>query len=263
VYCWGDDSYAELGPSGTIGTTSAAPQFVTSGATAVGAGFSHVCALVAGALTCWGTNASGELGHAAGVGDQTCAGGTPCDPQPHALNVTGITRLHMGFQASCLETNGGVDCLGANDVAQLGLGTDVPTTSPTPTLETVLSNPLSIDFGSKTVCAITSSAALFCWGNDETHQTAAATDETCTAAVACVPGGSTVALTNVAAVTTSTYATFALTGDGGVWAWGNNGAGQLGHAAGNAGDQGGCDPAVFPPSGTLCNGIPVAVQGLP
>jgi alpha-tubulin suppressor-like RCC1 family protein len=167
------------------------------------------------------------------------------------------------LHASCVEATGGVYCLGANDVGQLGQGTDVPTASPTPALETVQPNPLSFDFGSKTACAITSSAALFCWGNDETHQTAASTDDVCTAAVACVLNGSAVALTNVSEVRASTYATFARTGDGGIWAWGNNGAGQLGHLPGSAGDVGGCDPTAFPPGGTLCNSAPTAVQGLP
>jgi len=262
VYCWGDDTYAQLGPSGTIGTASPTPQFVTSGASSVVAGFAHVCALASG-VNCWGTNASGELGHAAGAGDQTCAGGTPCDSAPHALSVTGATRLHAGFHASCFEANASVYCVGANDVGQLGLGADVPTSSATPTAETVQPGALSVDFGSRTACAITSSSGLVCWGNDETHQTADSTDSTCTAGVACVLNGSLVPLTNVIEVRASTYSTFARTGDGQVWAWGNNGAGQLGHPPGDAGDQAGCDPTAFPSGGTLCNSIPSAIQGLP
>jgi alpha-tubulin suppressor-like RCC1 family protein len=262
VYCWGDDTYAELGPAGTIGVPSPTPQFATGGASTVAAGFAHVCAVGAGSLSCWGSNTEGELGHPAGVGDQTCAGAIPCDSSPHVLNLTGVTRLHPGSHASCFETIGGVYCVGANDVGQLGLGSDVPTSSPTLALETVTPTPLSLDFGSTTVCAITSSAGLFCWGDDETHQTAASTSTSCTAGVACVPGGSSVALTNVAEVIASTYATFARTSDGRVWAWGNNGAGQLGHLPGDAGDEGGCDPSAFP-SGTECNAVPAQVQGLP
>ena len=67
---------------------------------------------------------------------------------------------------------------------------------------------------------------------------------------------------NVIDVHTAPYATFARTSDGHVWAWGNNGAGQLGHLPGDGGDEAGCDPALFP-SGSDCNVNPVTIQGIP
>jgi hypothetical protein len=77
-----------------------------------------------------------------------------------------------------------------------------------------------------------------------------------------VVDGYQVPLVNVVQLHTAPYASFALTDDGKVWAWGNDGQGQLGTPA-DAGAEGGCDPAAFPPSGTICNYAPKQVQGLP
>ena len=265
VYCWGDDSYAELGPAGD-GGLSPTPQLVLAGAGAVAAGFAHACALVGGAPTCWGSNASGELGHTPGGTDQSCPNATFCNGTPQPLSVAGVVRMHPGYYASCFETTNGVECLGANDVGQLGLGTFNATANATPAAITIessnLTNLAGMDFGYKTACAL-ALATVYCWGDDETHQTNAAQDGFCTANLPCVIDGHAVGLVNVAEVRASAYTTIARTDDGHVWAWGNNGAGQLGHPPGDAGDVGGCDPTAFPPGGTLCNSGPTTVQGLP
>jgi alpha-tubulin suppressor-like RCC1 family protein len=265
VYCWGDDSYAELGPAGD-GGPSPSPQLVVTDAGSVAAGFAHACALVGGTPTCWGSNVSGELGHAPGATDQTCAGGAFCNPTPQALAVTGVTRLHPGYYASCFETSTTPVCLGDNDVGQLGLDTFDSNPHATPTAIGIqpgtLSSVVTMDFGYKTACAI-AMARLYCWGDDETQQTSAPSPGFCTGSnLPCVIDGYRVGLPNVVDVRASTFATFARTTDGRVWSWGNNGAGQLGHVPGDAGDEAGCDPAAFP-SGTDCNLVPLPVQGLP
>ena len=68
AYCWGYDSYGELGNGST--TSSSVPVAVDTGGllegkviTQIYAGVWHTCALdAAGASYCWGGNASGELG---------------------------------------------------------------------------------------------------------------------------------------------------------------------------------------------------------
>jgi alpha-tubulin suppressor-like RCC1 family protein len=68
AYCWGYDSYGELGNGST--TSSSVPVAVDTGGllegkviTQIYAGVWHTCALdAAGAAYCWGANASGELG---------------------------------------------------------------------------------------------------------------------------------------------------------------------------------------------------------
>jgi hypothetical protein len=261
VYCWGDDSTAELGPLADGGPSSN-PVLVVGNASQLAAGYGHVCALVAGTPACWGSNVSGELGHAPGSGDQTCAGATPCEPTPQTIAVSGATGLHTGFHASCFTSSGVPTCLGADNVAQLGQGTSSAAPNTTPSNVTVLSGVAGLDLGYKTVCAISASHAS-CWGDDATHQTSAASAASCVGG-ACQVSAVSVPLGNgnVLETRTSRFSSYAHTNDGKVWAWGANGSGQLGHPAGDGGDVAGCDPGAFP-GGTWCNATPTEVVGLP
>ncbi|MFM1751820.1 MAG: hypothetical protein RL119_782 [Actinomycetota bacterium] len=61
--CWGSNGDGELGNGDN--TTSRVPVQVlglSSGVTAIAAGFYHTCAIVSGAAKCWGYNADGQLG---------------------------------------------------------------------------------------------------------------------------------------------------------------------------------------------------------
>ncbi|HEY8087992.1 MAG TPA: hypothetical protein VIF09_09105, partial [Polyangiaceae bacterium] len=192
VYCWGDDSQGELGPVGD-GGPSASPVIVAGNASALSAGYDHVCAILAGTPACWGSNVSGELGHTPGLGDQTCAGGTPCEPAPQTIAVAGASGVHAGFQASCFTTGSVPSCLGANDVSQLGTSSDDTSPHTIPVPVTVQSSISSLDFGYRTVCAISSGSA-HCWGDDQTHQTSASAPVSCVGG-SCQTGSIAVALT--------------------------------------------------------------------
>jgi alpha-tubulin suppressor-like RCC1 family protein len=69
VRCWGRNDSGQLGPS-TAATYSATPVLVTMSARAgaLGAGFSHTCAVLntaddgPGGVVCWGSNDRGQLG---------------------------------------------------------------------------------------------------------------------------------------------------------------------------------------------------------
>ena len=65
VKCWGSNGHGQLGNA--TNTNSNVPvqvSGITSGATAVGAGSGHSCAVVTGgAVKCWGDNFSGQLGN--------------------------------------------------------------------------------------------------------------------------------------------------------------------------------------------------------
>lgn len=81
VYCWGGNDWGNVG-DGTVMTERDTPVLVAGlpKATAVSAGLSHTCALLAsGGAMCWGEDTYGELGD--GVAD----GGTRLVPTPVAV----------------------------------------------------------------------------------------------------------------------------------------------------------------------------------
>ncbi len=63
AYCWGDNTWGQLGDSSTIAHPKPAPVRGAPGFTAVTAGADHTCGLTsAGQVWCWGRNEGGELG---------------------------------------------------------------------------------------------------------------------------------------------------------------------------------------------------------
>ena len=77
-----------------------------TGATALGVGGYHTCAIVAGgAVKCWGNNSFGELGDGTSVSRST---------SPVAvIGLTGVLAIAAGQQHTCaLLPSGAVDCWG-------------------------------------------------------------------------------------------------------------------------------------------------------
>ncbi|MBL8957589.1 MAG: hypothetical protein JNK82_42840 [Myxococcaceae bacterium] len=123
VLCWGDNASAQLGlPSSD--TFRSAPVKVDGVALAstISAGGAHTCALLGtGQISCWGANASGQLGD-----------GTT-DGRPGPMPVTGIsdgTSVSAGALHTCARTRSGTRCWGQNDYGQLGDGTNVTRLTP-------------------------------------------------------------------------------------------------------------------------------------
>ncbi len=107
VKCWGSNGWGQLGDGTT--TERHAPVAVTglaSGVAAIAAGYLHSCALTsAGAVKCWGENASGQLGDGTTIDSHTPVGvigfggslkcGVPnVLGKPLAKAKTVITRAH-------------------------------------------------------------------------------------------------------------------------------------------------------------------------
>ncbi|MFZ4580452.1 MAG: RCC1 domain-containing protein [Myxococcota bacterium] len=125
VRCWGANSGGQLG-DGTK-TNSAVPIVVnglSTGATAITAGGSHTCALLAGGgIECWGSNGSGQLG----------AGSTMAAASPIAVSTLGgkAVSVSAGDLHTCALLAGSIiKCWGRNVYGQLGDGTTIDRTSP-------------------------------------------------------------------------------------------------------------------------------------
>jgi len=215
--CWGWNGYGQLG-DGTI-TDRPLPVKViglTSGVSAVAAGWYHTCALTtAGGLKCWGSNYFGQLG------DNTDT--TRWMPMDVISLTSGVSAIAAGLNHTCaLTTAGGVKCWGANDYGQLGDGTTTARWTPVEVVS-LTSGVSAVAVGYFHTCVLTTARGVKCWGYNGSGQLGDGTNTDRWSPV------DVVGLTSgVSAVAVFGRHTCALTTVGGVKCWGSNYSGQLG-----------------------------------
>ncbi len=134
VKCYGANRYGQLGQENTLTLgdssgemTSLAAVNLGTGLTAtdIGAGYSHVCAVLNnGTAKCWGRNFRGQLGHNSTANLHGNAVGDMGDNLP-AIPFTTFTpvKIYGGNQMSCaINATGGTRCWGQNSAGQLLIG---------------------------------------------------------------------------------------------------------------------------------------------
>lgn len=166
VRCWGSNERSQLGlGDGALSdrTTPVPVSGLGAGVRAIAAGYFHSCAITAaGGVRCWGWNAFGALGN-----DSTTDAPMPIDVP--GLDK-GVVALSLGAVHSCaLLDSGSVRCWGANGQGQLGDG------SRSDRLVAVAVTGLgsgiaSIHAGSEHTCAVATSGAVSCWGDNDFGQ---------------------------------------------------------------------------------------------
>jgi len=235
VKCWGGNASGELG-DGTRDDrpTPVAVSGLESGVAAIAAGTSgaHTCArTTAGALECWGRNREGQLGD--GTIHNRLTPGT----------VSGLGRavaaVAAGGSHTCaLTVGGGVKCWGRNTRGQLGDGTQTDRSTPVD-VSGLGTGVAAIAAGAYHTCALTTTGAVKCWGENASGQLGDGTKVVRSTPVAVSGLGG-----RVAAVGANAFHTCVLMTTGSVQCWGWNRFGQLG-------------------DGTLIDRLtPVAVSGL-
>ncbi len=127
VRCWGHGQYGKLGSGSQAnvgdGGDEMPPNDVPLGgpATAIVAGSSHSCALMAGGkVKCWGRGGDGSLGYASTT-DITDVNQFP----PPDLDLGGDAQRiwsHLGKSTCALLVDGSLRCWGLNSDGQLGYG---------------------------------------------------------------------------------------------------------------------------------------------
>lgn len=199
--CWGNNAHGQLG-----GRSASVPQFEPTPVPGLGPaahaalGARHTCAALRdGSVQCWGSNADGQLGAAAGdspalvtvqglgevaqlvAGDAfTCAltaahtvlcwgrvpGGAGISPEPRPVPGLEATRLAASARAACaVRASGAVACWGENK-----LGRIVPKGPPeisAPTDVPGLKGAVDVAAGAQGTCAIQSGERgeeVYCWG---------------------------------------------------------------------------------------------------
>lgn len=157
VRCWGDNTFGQIG-DGSNSDRLSPVTVVFSSAADIAAGSFHSCARVGSAVRCWGRNSRGQLG----------TGTTSNSSAP--ITVSGISQavseVVAGGEHTCvLLPDGTVRCWGANDKGQLGTGDTIDKTSQV-VLSDITGGVAHIEAGEKHTCAVFSSGAMKCWGDN-------------------------------------------------------------------------------------------------
>jgi alpha-tubulin suppressor-like RCC1 family protein len=222
VKCWGANFKGTIGNGGGLGTrtrsggvgwrTPVDVRGLTSGVTALSSSYEHVCALTnAGAVKCWGWTFRGD-----GSTTQT-------NPIPFTVpGLAGIKAIASGAIFNCALTGtGGVKCWGALRMSASSDYSFVPVDIPGLT-----SGVKAIAAGNDYACALMVGGGVKCWGGDNQYGELG----NGTAFGRVWPPSNVAGLTSgVTAIAAGSEFTCALTTQGGVKCWGNNGNGQLGN----------------------------------
>jgi alpha-tubulin suppressor-like RCC1 family protein len=260
------ESGSETGPSSDAATNGNAPVSV-----AAGGSFSCVV-LASGSVACWGLGQTGQLGvdpstlAGCGVGDGST---TACRSAPAlVLGLSNVTRVVAESAGACaITTSGDLYCWGRNDHGELGHaagsnGDGLCSANSVsfacnwvPSKVAGIANVTAVAVGQWNVCAL-SGGKVYCWGYDgfdaNGQGAARGSDLHTPSLVAGLPSditelaGSAVA-NHVCAVSTAS----------GVYCWGRNDSGELGHTSGGGTPS---DDSLNLPGGEG-NGTPQLVPG--
>lgn len=224
VYCWGNNEYGELGDGSRSSRTTPTAVVIDdlppgTVFTAVAAGGSHTCALTrAGAVYCWGLNASGQLGS----GDESEMWSRPRRVITAGLpEDTRFVAVTTGSGHTCaLASDGVAYCWGWNVYGALGDGTTedrrTPKAVPGPTFTALAA-------GSRYTCGLSTAGAAYCWGENSLGSLGdgSTTDRLVPTEVTMPAGGR---FTGISAY----LPTCALDAGGGLYCWGPNASGAVG-----------------------------------
>ena len=248
--CWGDNTHGQLGDYSTTDRTVATAVDVSNTNSSalynktvsqIAAGRDHTCALASdGTLTCWGYNASGQVGDNTSGTDRTVPTAVDVSSgNSSALNGLTVASVRAGGDHTCaLTTSALLACWGENGSGQLGDNTTTDRLVPT-AVDVTNSNGsalynltiTSFSLGTSHTCAVTSSGAMACWGDNSDGRIGDGT--TTQRSVPTSPQVSASdwpaqANTTVGAVVAADAHTCALTPAGAAYCWGYNGTGQIG-----------------------------------
>jgi len=215
--CWGVNNVS--GSSALLTSTSPVDVVgLTSGVDSISIGAGYSCFLtVTNTVRCLGLNNWGQLG------DGTT---TTSNSATQVLNIDDAQSLSSGSQSSCVVTTSRtVKCWGYGGYGNLGNGSS-PTFSSTPVDVVGLSSVSEVAVGDNSVCAVTTSGAVKCWGRNDVGQLGNGV-----AVNSNVPVNVTGLSSGVRAIRAGQLHFCAILDTGSMKCWGRNSEGQLGTGA--------------------------------
>ena len=216
AYCWGDNSFGELGINSIAGTSTPVPVTGELRFTSISVGGGHVCAIATAQRTfCWGNNASGQLGDAQSINSTTpiqLAGGPFVAVTAGGVHTCGLTSAGIAY------------CWGDNTAGQLGAGF-AGGTSATPVPVAGGQTFAAISAGALHTCGVVKGGSVYCWGDNTSGELGLAAGPGSSATPVLVTG-----VSAISQVSAGDGFTCALSGTG-VVCWGSNAFGQLGAGA--------------------------------
>lgn len=220
AWCWGSDSYGQVGDGNTSQADKYAPVSVVGGHTftLISAGGGHTCGIdSSGKAWCWGHDGYGQLG------DGNDNQGTEYAPIAVDTSLT-FTALDAAPYHTCgIDSTGKAWCWGYDDSDQLGNGTDQDTKfSPDPVTGTL--EFASLSAGPHHTCGIDTAGGAWCWGADWNGRVGDGNDDQqAEPDPVAVAGGLTFTRLTAGGVHTCGIDT-----SDNAWCWGHDGSGQVG-----------------------------------
>jgi len=229
VLAWGDNSSGQLGDNTFFGSPSPVTVVGLSAGSGVRTVFSGIAANHSlavrqdGTLLAWGSNSAGQLGIGTTVTQRT----------PVAVSgLTDVVAAAAGANHSvALRADGSVWAWGDNSNGQLGIGSTQSQLTPVQvrtSTTTFLASAIAVIAANNTSFAVTSGGEVWAWGSNVTGQLGTNLPGNQSYAVQVHGVGDVGFLSGVTAIAACTGTAYALTLDGGVLAWGQNAAGQVG-----------------------------------
>lgn len=222
LFCWGDDSTAQLGDGGTD-TSQSSPVEVIGGRTdwaSVTVGDGHTCARrTTSRLFCWGRDDHGQAGDGGGVDPSR---GTPVQV---AGNRTDWSKVTAGSAHTCARrADGRLFCWGFGIYGQRGDGTHLANRGAPFEVLGGRTDWASVSAGGQHTCARRTTGRLFCAGYDGSGQLGVGGGQTDRATPTQVAGSR----TDWSVVSAGGAHTCALRSSGRLFCWGANAYGQVG-----------------------------------
>lgn len=221
AYCWGQNSYAQLGDGTTIDKLTPVAVSMPNGVSfkSISAGYNHTLALSSdGQAWAWGFNENGQLG------DGTLSSiFVPVQVMmPAGVNFTTV-RAGGSFSIA-LSEDGRSWSWGSNFVGQLGNGSTIDELIPVQVSKPTDLHFKSISAGDAHTLALSIDGKIWAWGSNWAGQLGDGTNiDRLTPLELAMPDG-----VNFSSVKAGGPHSLALSLDGKAWGWGSNVLGQLG-----------------------------------